>query len=70
MVNLLCVHQDEMNENEGGNVQTTSAQSLVHSPHANLSKYGHVTTRAETIIRTNRLVGYQSTSRRQYYKIS
>ena len=26
-------------------------------------------TRAETIIRTNRLVGYQSTSRRQYYEI-
>ena len=25
--------------------------------------------RAETIIRTNQLVGYQSTSRRQYYEI-
>ena len=28
-----------------------------------------VPTSAETIIRTNRLVGYQSTSRRQYYEI-
>ena len=28
-----------------------------------------VTTRAETIIRTNHLVGYQSTSQRQYYEI-
>ena len=27
-------------------------------------------TRAETIIRTNRLVGYQSTSRRQYCEIN
>ena len=28
-----------------------------------------VACRAETIIRTNRLVGYQSSSRRQYYEI-
>ena len=49
MVNLLRVHQDEMNENEGGNAQTTSAQSLVHSPHADLSKYGHVTTQSVSL---------------------
>ena len=39
---------------------------------SNLYHFCHFCTdwfRAETIIRTNRLVGYQSTSRRQYYEI-
>ena len=49
MVNSLRVHQDEMKENEGGNVQTTPVQSLVHCPHADLSKYGHVTTQSVSL---------------------
>ena len=48
MVNSLCVHQGEVNENKDNKEQITSVQSLVHSSHADLFKYGHVTTQSVT----------------------
>ena len=48
MVNSLHVHQGEVNENMGGNVQITSVQSLVHSFYTDLSKYAQATTQSVT----------------------
>ena len=38
-------------------------------PQGSLTYFLHLNSKAETIIRTSRLVGYQSTSRRQCYEV-
>ena len=48
MVNSLRDHQIKVNGNNQGDVQSASVHPIVHSSHAGLSTYDHVTTHSVT----------------------